>query len=132
MRKQPYGQAKNMWGPLILAGFLSFSMVFVFPAPAVQADEDNSEASEAGLGVGSVLLTIPYGASKMAYAGLGGIVGGMTWVLTGGNTEAATAIWEPSFYGTYVITPEHLKGNEPVRFMGVSPYDENSEDSWEE
>ena len=26
--------------------------------------------------------------------------------------------------GTYVITPDHLKGNKPVRFLGVPPEEE--------
>lgn len=90
------------------------------------ADEGggSSKSEDASLGVASALLTIPYGVAKIVYAGLGGIVGGLTWVLTGGNTEAAKAVWEPSFYGTYVITPDHLRGNEPVRFFGTPPYDE--------
>ncbi|NKB81258.1 MAG: hypothetical protein GKS05_05090 [Nitrospirales bacterium] len=128
MRRQSCGQPKCMWRDLVLMGVLSVSLVVVFPVSVIHADEGHSEVSDAGLGIGSVLLTIPYGVCKIVYAGLGGIVGGMTWVLTGGNTEAATAIWEPSFYGTYVITPDHLKGNKPVRFLGVSPYDDHE---WE-
>jgi len=89
-----------------------------------QADSDPVE--EAGLGVASVLLTLPYGAAKILYAGLGGIVGGATWVLTGGNTETAQTVWDPSFYGDYVITPEHLTGKTPLRFYGESPDEEDA------
>lgn len=114
----------------ILAGFLVavFFTSTILPLPQAMAQnekgEGSSKASDAGLGVASALLTIPYGVAKIVYAGLGGIVGGFTWVLTGGNTEAAKAVWEPSFYGTYVITPDHLRGNEPVRFFGIPPYEE--------
>ena len=66
-------------------------------------------------------------ALKVAYAALGGIIGGFAYALTGGDLDTAKTVWKPSFYGTYVITPDHLKGNEPVRFYGVSPYDENEE-----
>jgi hypothetical protein len=90
------------------------------------AQEDLDPAEEAGLGVASALLTLPYGPTKIIYAGLGGIVRGFTWVLTGGNIETAQAVWEPSFYGDYVITPEHLKGTTPLRFFGVSPYEEDA------
>jgi hypothetical protein len=62
----------------------------------------------------------------MVYATLGGIVGGLTYGVTGGDLEAAQAVWESSMYGTYIITPDHLKGNEPVRFVGVSPYEEEA------
>ena len=90
------------------------------------AQEDSDPVEEAGLGVASVLLTLPYGTAKILYAGLGGIVGSATWVLTGGNTETAQAVWEPSFYGDYVITPDHLTGKTPLRFYGVSPYEEDA------
>lgn len=89
------------------------------------ADDGTDQVEEAGLGVASALLTLPYGPAKIIYAGLGGLVGGATWVLTGGNTETAQTVWEPSFYGDYVITPDHLKGTKPLRFFGVSPYEEH-------
>jgi hypothetical protein len=86
-----------------------------------QEQEDSDPVSDAGLGIASALLTVPYAAAKILYAALGGVVGGFTWVLTGGDTETAKTVWEPSFYGTYVITPDHLRGKEPVRFIGESP-----------
>ena len=75
--------------------------------------------SGAGLQAASWILTVPYGAAKVAFAILGGIVGGLTWALSGGNSEAAKSVWTTSMYGTYVITPEHLKGDKPIRFLGV-------------
>lgn len=101
-------------------------MLFFHAAPSlVMAEEDSDPVEEAGLGVASALLTLPYGPAKIVYAGLGGIVGGATWVLTGGNTETAKTVWEPSFYGDYVITPDHLRGKKPLRFFGVSPYQDD-------
>jgi hypothetical protein len=94
-------------------------------ATLVSAQEAQDPVEEAGLGVASALLTLPYGPAKIIYAGLGGIIGGATWVLTGGNTEAAQTVWEPSFYGDYVITPDHLTGKTPLRFFGVSSYEED-------
>lgn len=85
--------------------------------------EGSSQAEEAGLGLASGVLTLGYLPLKAAYAGLGGIVGGFTYALTGGDLETAKSVWEPSFYGTYVVTPSHLKGEEPVRFFGASPYE---------
>ena len=87
-------------------------------------DGQTSQSEEAGLGIGSGLLTLVYLPVKVVYAALGGIVGGFTYVLTGGDVDTAKSVWEPSFYGTYVITPSNLKGEKPVRFFGVSPYDE--------
>ena len=92
----------------------------------VLAEGELDPVEQAGLGVVSALLTLPYGPAKIVYAGLGGIVGGATWVLTGGNAEAAKTVWEPSFYGDYVITPDHILGKKPLRFFGVSPYQEDA------
>ena len=102
---------------------LFFCLLLVAGGPSmVWAEEEKDPVEQAGLGVVSVLLTLPYGSAKIAYAGLGGIVGGATWMLTGGNTEAAQTVWDPSLYGDYVITPDHLLGKKALRFFGVAPY----------
>ena len=105
-----------------------FALVVGFGAPVASfaADAESSPSNEAALGVGSFFLTLVYTPVKMAYAILGGVVGGFTYALTGGDLETAQDVWEPSVYGTYVITPDHLKGNEPVRFVGVSAYEEEA------
>lgn len=100
------------------------SACLILQPGAVLAEEETSPSEEAGLGIGSGLLTLVYLPAKVVYAVLGGVVGGFTYVLTGGDLETAKTVWEPSFYGTYVITPDHLKGNEAVRFYGVSPYED--------
>lgn len=91
------------------------------PGWAQQMDEDatQSTASQFGLGVASVFLTIPYGLIKVVYATVGGIIGGFTYALTAGNERAAKAVWDTSLRGTYVITPEHLNGDRSIRFFGV-------------
>jgi len=94
------------------------------PTLVLANEEELSPGNEAALGLGSGILTLMYLPAKVVYATLGGIVGGFTYALTGGNLETAQSVWETSFYGTYVITPEHLKGNEAVRFLGTSPYEE--------
>lgn len=81
-------------------------------------DQNETSGSGAGLSAASFLLTVPYGAAKCAFALLGGIVGGFTYGLTGGDLETAKKVWTTSMYGTYVITPEHLRGDKPVRFFG--------------
>ena len=109
---------------LVVTLFFVSSLLLALPVAMAQEEESSDKMSEAGLGAASVLLTIPYGVTKVVYAILGGIVGSFTWVLTGGNTEVAKEVWDPSFNGTYVITPDHLRGKEPVRFFGNPPYEE--------
>ena len=80
--------------------------------------ETGDATSDAGLGVASFVATLPYGALKLAYAGLGAIVGGFTYVLTGADLDSAKIVWKKSILGTYVLTPDHLTGNKPIRFIG--------------
>ena len=120
------GLLKQMTGMLVL---LAFSLFLGIGTPGVSLaaeQEESSPSNEAALGIGSALLTVVYFPFKLVYAALGGVVGGFTYGLTGGDLETAKGVWEPSFYGTYVITPDHLKGNEPVRFFGVSAYEEEA------
>ena len=74
--------------------------------------------SNVGYGVGSVLASCLYSPAKLVYAGVGGLTGGVGYMLTGGNKDVAQKIWTPSVRGTYVITPEMLKGKEQVQFVG--------------
>ncbi|MDF0645732.1 MAG: hypothetical protein P0111_17025 [Nitrospira sp.] len=86
------------------------------PAPS----SEGGSASGAGIGVLSGLSTILYLPFKTAFAIGGGLVGGLAYVFSGGNENAAKSIWTTSMYGTYVITPEHLRGDKPIRFLGVA------------
>jgi len=74
--------------------------------------------SNVGYGAGSVLASCVYSPAKVVYALLGGLTGGVAYGLTGGNQDVAKKIWTPSLRGTYVITPEMLKGKERVEFVG--------------
>ncbi|MGD9852753.1 MAG: hypothetical protein AB7T38_15980 [Nitrospirales bacterium] len=121
--------SKGFFGQLMKQGIsLVLCMAFVLvtaigmPNVSLAAEEGTSESNEAMLGFGSGLLTLVYLPAKTVYAILGSVVSGLTYAVTGGDWETAKSVFEPSVYGTYVITPDHLKGNEPVRFYGSSPY----------
>ena len=102
----------------------------VEPPPVMDAaprpDDPQGTPKGAGMQAASFLLTIPYGVAKSVFALSGGIVGGLTYVFTGLDTDAAKKVWHTSMYGTYVLTPEHLRGEKPVRFLGVPDADSSS------
>ena len=71
-----------------------------------------------GLQIASGALSLLYTPVKIAYAGLGGFMGGLTYILTAGNQSAAQSVWDASLNGTYWLTAKHLQGEESVRFKG--------------
>jgi hypothetical protein len=81
---------------------------------------EGGDTSSAGMQVAAGASTLLYFPLKAAFAISGGIVGGLAYIFSGGNETAAKSIWTTSLYGTYIITPDHLQGNRPVRFLGVA------------
>jgi hypothetical protein len=88
--------------------------------PAIAAERTQATSENAGVQAASWFVTVPYGAVKTAFAIGGGIVGGLAWVVTGGNTETAKAVWIPSMTGDYVVQPQHLTGEKMLHFVGGS------------
>lgn len=86
---------------------------------AIAAD-DSESPSGAGLQAASWLATVPYGAAKILYAVSGGVVGSLAWVMTGGNTEIAKAIFTPTMTGHYIVQPQNLTGDRALHFVGGS------------
>jgi hypothetical protein len=83
------------------------------------ADASTGTPSGVGMQAASAVATILYFPFKAAFAIGGGVVGGLAYAFSGGSEQTAKNIWIPSIYGTYIITPDHLKGDKPVRFLGV-------------
>ena len=102
-----------------------FSLVLALSANSIafaaEGDANDNAGTDLGLGVASFLVSIPYGAAKIATAIVGGIVGGFTYVLSGFNKKAADQVWYTTIPGDYIITPDHLRGKRDIRFTGVPP-----------
>jgi len=85
----------------------------------VPQPQDNSvNWPGAGYGVGALLCNVVYIPAKLGYALLGGIVGGGTYLVTAGNSQAANTVWRSALGGDYVVTPQMLAGQEPINFSG--------------
>jgi len=121
-------------GPHSRLSFLTFIVIVTFcslitvPAwsQSSSSDQQQGTASGAGMGAASAVSTIVYFPFKAAFAIGGGIVGGLAYAFSGGSEQTAKNIWIPSMYGTWVITPEHLNGERPVRFLGVAAESERT------
>ena len=105
-----------------LVVLLTFLCIQFGSFQSVHAAEMEKETGTSQLVTGAAcfFLTPVYGAFKLAFAGAGAIVGGLAWAFTGGDEEAAQRIWDASLKGTYIITPDHLSGQESVEFVGSS------------
>ena len=77
--------------------------------------------SDAGLGMAAIGANVVYAPTKLIYATLGGVTGGLTYVLTGGNYQTAEKIWRPALGGDYLLNAAHLQGQETIYFSGPTP-----------
>ena len=117
----------------IVAICLVFALCTVTTVPSAWSQEslpsssndgtEGGNASSAGMGAAAGLSTLLYLPLKAAFAVGGGIVGGLAYSFSGGNENSAKSIWTTSLYGTYIITPDHLRGDRPIRFLGVAEPD---------
>jgi hypothetical protein len=82
------------------------------------ASASEGESHSAGSYAGAILADVLYVPGKIVFAGLGAVTSGLTYLVTLGNSEATRSVWDATVEGTYVITPRHIEGKEPVRFIG--------------
>lgn len=77
-------------------------------------------AEDAPWRIGAVIATSLYMPAKVLYAATGVMAGGIGWGLSGGSREAMDAVMSPAVQGDYRITPEHLRGERPLEFIGAA------------
>jgi len=112
------------WSRSVAVVLIAVSMgLFMIPPGSTLADDqvsgtDSSEGT--GIQVASWLLTVPYCVGKSAFAVAGSVVGGLGYAFSGGNSKTAESVWTTSVYGTYILRPAHLRGEEPIHFVGQS------------
>lgn len=114
----------------LVAVFLLLALCTITMAPSAWSQEtagspssvstEGGDTSSAGMQVAAGFSTLLYFPLKAAFAICGGVVGGLAYAFSGGNEQAAKSIWTTSLYGTYILTPDHLQGNRPIRFLGVA------------
>ena len=110
---------------LIIFIAVTVSPLHAQTADANQPPQQEGVGEEAGYGLGAALANVFYIPAKVTYAGLGLLTGGLGYVLSGGRADVANNIIYPAVRGNYVVTPSHLKGTEPIYFVGAPPPDPN-------
>ena len=99
-----------------VGGFVLAAALALAPHPA--AADDGEQAKGAGMGLAAMGCTLLYGPAKLVYALLGTTTAGLAYAFTGGDWEVAKPIYTSSFYGDYIVTPEHLTGERSLDFVG--------------
>ena len=89
------------------------AVVLMMPVSSAAAD---TTAQDVGYGAGSVFSTLLYAPFKATFCILGGITSVFT--LPFGGTRMAGDVASAACGGTWAITPNVLKGQERVRFIG--------------
>ena len=111
MRNRTIGKLRGLALAALVAGLVS-------AAPAAHAE---SAAREAGIGLGSFFGSLLYAPVKIIYATGGLITGGLAYVVSGGDGDVTGPIINASVRGDYMITPDHIRGEKEVAFIGRSP-----------
>lgn len=116
---RPLRHWKIATGVVLLAAVMA---PVVLPTAAWADDADSAGGSdETGIKVGAWALTVPYIIAKGTFAACGAVVGGLGYLFSGLDERTAKAVWTKSIYGTYIIRPAHLRGEEAIRFLGEEP-----------
>ncbi|RPH78181.1 MAG: hypothetical protein EHM80_10870 [Nitrospiraceae bacterium] len=112
---------------MLIVSFMALTMIPPGSALAEDQMSGTDSSDSTGMQVASWLLTIPYCVGKTSFAIAGSVVGGLGYAFSGGNSETAQSVWTTSVYGTYILRPAHLRGEEPIHFLGKAD-DRQSED----
>ena len=112
----------------IVVMLFAICMSMIPPASTLAEDQvsDTNSSDDTGMKVASWALTVPYCAAKAAFAIAGSVVGGLGYAFSGGDSRTAESVWTSSVYGTYILRPAHLRGEEPIHFLGT-PEDRSGE-----
>lgn len=116
-KRPAFANWKGATGVVVLVAVMT---ALLLPAGAAWADDGDS-GDGTGIKVGAWAVTVPYIIAKGAFAACGAVVGGLGYLFSGLDDRTAKAVWTRSIYGTYIIRPAHLRGEEAIRFLGEEP-----------
>jgi len=96
-------------------------------APRPAGAEEASTNSDFFFGGSAGVLTLVYPPLKLTYAAASIPIGGLVYVWTLGNSEVSSRIIRSGTRGTFVLTPDHVRGDKDINFMGSDKPEEESE-----
>jgi len=103
----------------VLAMMVTLGLLALTTPSWAEPEAEESTVTQIGTGVGSVVGTAVYFPFKAAFCILGGIGSGFALAFAG--PESANKMVGASCRGTWAITPDIVKGEEAVHFVGETP-----------
>ena len=113
--------------PLRAAAGLALAAALI-AAPASAESRVGRVAEQVGLGLAAGTCTALYLPAKVFVAATGALVGLTAWGITGGQSEPALDILESSGGGDWLVTEDHLRGDE--RFYVFAPEERGEPDAY--
>lgn len=110
-----------------LAVMVTLGLLALTTPSWAEPEAEESTVTQIGTGVGSVVGSAVYFPFKAAFCILGGIGSGFTLLAAG--PETADKVASASCRGTWVITPDVVKGREAVHFVGETPRSPQSKEA---
>ena len=87
-------------------------------SPGLARAEEGTTYESAGMGAASAFTSLLYAPVKLTMAVTGLVVGGLSYPLSGGDTDIMKKVITRSVGGDYVVTPANLRGEQPLEFFG--------------
>jgi hypothetical protein len=103
----------------IMAIILVLGLLAPSTASWAGSSAHESTPEQIGAGVGSVVGSAVYFPFKASFCILGGLASGVTLVADG--PQSANKVASAACRGTWAITPDIVKGQTPVKFVGHPP-----------
>jgi hypothetical protein len=99
-------------------------VLFVGLAPGAARAQDGGQDggyADAGLGAGAAFSSLLYSPLKVTFALTGLVIGPFAYALTAGDADVMWKVIDTTVRGDYVVTPAHLRGEQPLEFFGRAP-----------
>ena len=101
---------------------LGLAVAFAPAAAFAQHKDPNIETGDdLAMDVAAGAATVLYAPAKLLYAAGGGLVAGLAYVFSAGDTQVTEPILTPAVRGDYYVTADQLRGEKQLDFIGREP-----------
>ena len=85
---------------------------------ALSGEAAGDEKHRAVTYVATALLDVFYVPAKVLVGTAGVLTSSLAYLVTVGDSDAFSAVWDSAVRGDYVVTPRMVEGKDPVHFAG--------------